>query len=296
LKTGKELKRLKPDMILVRYWLPFMAPCFGTILRIVKKNKHTKVIAIVDNLIPHEANFLDKPFSRYFIKPVDACIAMSEKVFRDIKSFTQKTAIKTFHPLYDNFGEKESKTEARKFLGIDVHQNIILFFGFIRKYKGLDLLLEAMSQLPSPLGEGLGVRLLIAGEFYTDEKYYQKLIDELGIRENLILKTHFISNSEVRHYLCAADFVIQPYRTATQSGVTPLAYHFEKPMLVTNVGGLPAMVPNEKVGIVCEPNATSIAQGIQKLYALGEDYFIPNLIEEKKKYSWEEYTKTILDI
>ncbi|MBS1747836.1 MAG: glycosyltransferase [Bacteroidetes bacterium] len=295
IKVGNELKKLRPDMIVVRYWLPFMGPCFGTILRRVKKNHHTKIICIADNVLPHEKRIGDKQFTSYFIKPVDAFITMSEKVLNDLRRFTNKPAQKTTHPLYDNFGEQVPKNAARKYLGLNDNDRIILFFGFIRKYKGLDILLEAMALLKSKTTQQsqLKPKLMIAGEFYEDRKLYDDLIEKYQLQQNIILHTNFISDSEVKYYLSAADFVIQPYRNATQSGVTPLAYHFEKPMLVTNVGGLPALVPDGKVGLVAEPDANSIAEKILALYNLGEAHFLPHLREEKKKYSWNILTDTI---
>jgi glycosyltransferase involved in cell wall biosynthesis len=297
IQVGNELKNLKPDIIVVRYWLPFMGPCLGTILRRVKINRHTKIIAIADNIIPHEKRAGDKQFTQYFMKPVDAFITMSEKVMNDLRSFTRKPAKQIVHPLYDNFGEKVDKATAREYLNINIDEKIILFFGFIRKYKGLDLLLEAMKILKeNTKSEILNPKLLVAGEFYEDKKNYDELINKLNIADQLILRTDFISDSEVKYYLSACDFVIQPYRHATQSGVTPLAYHFEKPMLVTNVGGLPDLVPDGKVGLVCEPTPTSIASHILKLYELGEDYFFPHLREEKKKYSWNVLVNTIKEL
>ena len=285
LMVGNELKKIKPDIIVVRYWLPFMGPCLGSILRRVKKNKHTKIVCIADNIIPHEHRPGDKLFTQYFLQPLDALITMSEKVMNDLRTLTQKPAEQVVHPLYDNFGQAISKNEAREYLHLNITDNIILFFGFIRNYKGLDLLLEAMKILQeknSPK-ENLSIKLLIAGEFYEDEQPYQQLIDKLGIRSQLILRTDFIPDSEVKYYLSAADFVIQPYRNATQSGVTPLAYHFEKPMLVTNVGGLPQLVPNGISGVVSEPNPASIAQHIVTLYNLGETHFLPGLRNTIKK-------------
>lgn len=297
LAVGNELKKIKPDLVVVRYWLPLMGPALGTILRKVKKNKHTKVIAITDNVIPHEKRMGDKPFTHYFLKPCDAFITMSDKVMKDLKSMEpNKPAIQVAHPLYDNFGAAISKETARKELKINNEELVMLFFGFIRKYKGLDILLDAMKllskritnfQFPMP-------KLLIAGEFYGDEKFYQQKIDELGIRNMLILETHFITDSEVKNYFCATDLVVQPYRNATQSGVTPLAYHFEKPMIVTNVGALPDYVPHEKAGLVAEPTAASLAGAIERYFALGESYFLPQLREEKKKYSWQVLTHEII--
>ncbi|MCX6208607.1 MAG: glycosyltransferase [Bacteroidetes bacterium] len=299
IKIGLQLKRLRPEIIVVKFWMPFMGPCFGTILRIAKSNKYTKIICIADNIIPHEKRIGDTVLTKYFLKPVDAVITMSDKVLKDLKLFTNKLSIKIAHPLYDNFGEKISKQEARKHLGLNAVEPIILFFGFIRKYKGLDLLLEAMAELKANNNSTFNIqhlKLLVAGEFYDDKKIYDDLIESLGIKESLILKTDFIPDSEVRYYLCACDFVIQPYKNATQSGVTPLAYHYEKPMLVTNVGGLPDLVPNEKVGLVAEPNAISIAEKIKELYTFGEEHFIVNIKEEKKKYSWSILTKTIVEL
>jgi len=292
LKIGLELKNLAPEIIVVRYWLPFMGPCLGTILRLVKWNKSTKVVCIADNVIPHEKRFGDTIFTRYFFKPIDAFVTMSAKVLKDLKSFTNKPSQQIVHPLYDNFGEAIDKKIARKQLGLEEDAQIILFFGFIRKYKGLDVLLDAMHLLKQNHHTS-NIKLLIAGEFYEDKTPYEEQIEKLQLHNQLILRTDFIADSEVACYLSAADFVIQPYKNATQSGVTPLAYHFEKPMLVTNVGGLPDLVPNKKVGLVAEPNAATIAAKIEELYVLGEDFFLPHLREEKQKYSWEILVNTI---
>lgn len=290
--VGLRLKKEKPDLIVVRYWLPLMGPCLGTILRIAKKNKHTKVVCIADNVIPHEKRFGDKPFTNYFIKPVDAFITMSEKVLSDLKLFdTKKPAKAVQHPLYDNFGDKIPKETAREYLGINKDEKIILFFGFIRNYKGLDILLDAMKEL-----QHTTIKLLVAGEFYEDRKSYDEQIEKLGIKDKLILRTDFIPDSEVKYYLCAADMVVQPYRNATQSGVTPLAYHFEKPMVVTNVGGLPSLVPDNKAGLVAEPNASSIAEKILEYFVKGEAHFLPHLVEEKKKLSWSKLTESIFEV
>lgn len=294
IKIGNRLKKAKPDLIIVRFWLPFMGPALGTILRRVNKNRHTKIICIADNVIPHEKRFGDKPFTKYFLKSCDAFITMSEKVMSDLRLFQPtKPALLVSHPLYDNFGAILSKAEARKHLGLPENEKIILFFGFIRKYKGLDLLFEAMSILKNIEDPASRIKLLVAGEFYEDEKPFNEQIEKLGIKDQLILKTDFIPDSEVKFYLCAADAVIQPYRNATQSGVTPLAYHFEKPMVVTNVGGLPSLVPDKKVGLVVEPNPQAIADGIMQFYQLGESYFIPHLRNEKQKYSWANMVATI---
>lgn len=297
IKVGNNLKNEKPDLVIVRYWLPFMGPCLGFILRQIKKNKQTKIVCIADNIIPHEKRFGDKAFTKYFVQPVDAFITMSDKVMTDLKLFapTKSTQL-VAHPLYDNFGEKVSKEEARLKLGIKNEELILLFFGFIRKYKGLDLLLNAMKIIKNSNFNIQNSKLLIAGEFYEDRKAYDEQIEKLDLQESLILHTDFIPDSEVKYYLCAADVVVQPYKNATQSGVTPLAYHFEKPMIVTNVGGLPSLVPNNKVGLIAEPNAESIAEKIIDYFTKGEAYFLPHLIEEKKKFTWSKMTASIKQI
>ena len=299
IKIGNRIKKESPDIILVRYWLPFIGPCLGTILRIIKKNKHTKVVCLADNIIPHEKRVGDLAFTKYFLKPVDAFVTMSQKVLGDLKLFAPlKTAKYVAHPLYDNFGEKISRREAREKLKINNNGSIILFFGFIRKYKGLDLLLDAIKilQIKESQLQTQNTKLLIAGEFYEDRKPYDEQIKRLGIENNLILKTAFIPDSEVKNYLCAADLVVQPYRNATQSGVTPLAYHFEVPMIVTNVGALPDMVPDNKVGLIAEPNADSIAGKIIEYFEKGEAHFLPYLLQEKRKYSWEIMVNEIINI
>ncbi|HMH21033.1 MAG TPA: glycosyltransferase [Puia sp.] len=298
--VGEELRKLRPDLIVVRYWLPLMGPALGTILRRVKKNGHTRIVAIMDNVSPHEKRPGDVPFTRYFLKSCDAFITMSGKVMDDLRVFEKvKPARQVPHPLYDNFGEpvpkQRAREELRRLTGLDMGENdrIILFFGFIRRYKGLDILLEAMAD---ERVRAAGIRLLIAGEFYEDEKPYREQIERSGIGGSLLLRTDFIPDSEVRYYLCAADAVVQPYRNATQSGVTPLAYYFEKPMIVSNVGGLPGLVPHEKAGLVAEPEPAAIADAILRFFELGENYFIPHLRKEKQKYSWSRLVETILEL
>ena len=293
-KVGNQIKKMQPDLVVVRYWLPFMGPCLGTILRRIKKNKTTQVVCIADNIIPHEPKPGDQLFTRYFVKPVDSFITMSEKVKEDLLVFApNKPTVFIPHPLYDNFGEKISKDLARKHLNIETDAKIILFFGFIRKYKGLDILLDSIKILQQ---SNPTLKLLIAGEFYDDEKSYKEQIDKLGIEQQLILRTNFINDNEVKYYLCASDVIVQPYRSATQSGVTPLAYHFEIPMIVTNVGGLAALVPDNKVGLIAEPNAASIAEKIIQFYKTGEQHYLPFLKEEKKKYSWSKMVEAIISI
>ncbi|MBX2887947.1 MAG: glycosyltransferase [Ferruginibacter sp.] len=294
-KVGKALRRLQPNLIVVRYWLPFMGPALGTILRQAKKNIETKVVCIADNIIPHEKRPGDKWFTRYFIKPVDTFITMSEKVMSDLRKFSQKPAQVISHPLYDNFGDIISQKDARQFLGIPEEKKIILFFGFIRAYKGLDMLLEAMHLLKEKYANQPNEmpQLLIAGEFYENRERYDELIKKFQLTDSLILHTDFIPDSEVKFYLCAADVVAQPYHRATQSGVTPLAYYFEVPMVVTPVGNLPNMVPDNIAGLIAQPNAISFSDTLIRYFEIGKAHFLPGIKEEKKKYQWTNLTRAI---
>lgn len=294
IKIGNEIKKLKPDLVIVRFWLPFMGPCLGTILRRIKKNHFTRVVCIADNIIPHEHRPGDSAFTKYFIKPVDDFITMSDKVLNDLKTIDPNKRGKIVaHPLYDNFGEIISKEAARANLYLDPHAIIFLFFGFIRKYKGLDILLEAFKIVIEEKPDH-NLKLLIAGEFYEDKKNYEPLLKDPLLKEKLILHTHFISDEEVKYFFCASDCVVQPYRSATQSGVTPLSYYFEKPMIVTNVGGLPAMVPDKKAGLIAAPTPQDLAEKILAFIDLGEPYFTKGIKDEKNKLSWKAMTDSIL--
>lgn len=284
-KIGKSISQQNFDIVLIAYSIPFLSPCLSTIARQIKKNKTTKIISIIHNLHPHEKRIGDKFLSKMFLKSCDAHLTLSQKVSQDITTFLpQATVVNSTHPNYDTFGKIIEKNKAKQLLNIDINKKYILFFGLIRKYKGLDLLIMAMPKIVSELKN---VQLIIAGEFYEDYNNYQKLIDDLNITDSIIIKNQFIPEDEVNQYFCAADVVVQPYKNATQSGITQICYHFNKPMIVTNVGGLPENVPHDKVGLVCEPNEISIADAIIKFYKENkENTYIDFILEEKKKYSW----------
>ncbi len=294
LQVGGQINKERFDLIVVKYWLPFMGPCFGTILRRAKKNKHTKVLCVVDNIIPHEKRPGDDQFTKYFIGPVDAFVTMSKDVLKDVKTFTDKPSSFTPHPIYDSYNEAVSKEAACRKLDLDPAKRYLLFFGFIREYKGLDLLLEAMAD------ERIrkeGIELIAAGEYYSKdvEANNNRIITGRNLQSVVHMSTDFIPNSEVKYYFSAADLVVQPYKHATQSGITQIAFHFEKPMVVTNVGGLPEVVPDGKVGFVAEPDPRSIADAILKFY---QPDSIPglreNILAEKKKYSWDTFTGVMM--
>lgn len=295
IKTGKRIKNEKPDIVIIKYWIPFMAPCFGTMARIIKQNNHTKIICIADNIIPHESRPGDNILTNYFIKSIDGIIAMSKKVYNDVLHFNDKLPRALCpHPLFDNFGESLSREKALSLLKLDPSSHYLLFFGFVREYKGLDLLLKALAH---PAIKKRNLKLIVAGEFYTKEKPYLDLIEKLDIRDKIIIMNNFIADNEVSRYFCSADMIVQPYKTATQSGVTQIGYHFNKPMLVTDVGGLSEIIPNQKVGYVVPPDDIHISEAIIDFYSNNrQKEFETNVVIEKKKFSWENMVKAIKNV
>ena len=294
--TGKKIRKENPDMVIFSYWMAFMAPCFGTIARIIKKKKGIKCIGLIHNMIPHEPSILDKLFPSWFVNSMDGFIALSRSVVDDISKFDKKNKPKRIypHPLYDSYGEIIDRNTALNRLDLSTEKNYILFFGFIREYKGLDLLLDAFADQRL---RKYNIRLIIAGEFYGNEAFYMNKIKNLELETEIVLRTHFISDSEVNAYFCAADIIVQPYRSATQSGVTQIAYHFNKPVLTTNVGGLPEIVPHKKTGYVVEVNPSSIAEALIDFYENKREIaFVENVKKEKEKYTWANLVKTIIHI
>lgn len=293
LRTGRYIRRQRPDLVISAFWLPFMAPAMGTALRRAKR-KGMRRVSILHNLIPHEHRPGDKLFSRYFVGSNDAFITLSRSVLEDLNVFDPKgLKPRTFspHPLYDHYGATLGRKEALDLIGLRESQRYVLFFGFIREYKGLDLLLDAMADERMVQ---LGVKLIVAGEFYGDPKPYMEQIKHLDISDRVVLHTEFIPDHEVNRYFCAADLVVQPYKSATQSGVSQIAYHFEKPMVVTHVGGLPEIVPDGKAGFVVEPSGEAIADAIARYFNENwQQRLTEGVREEKKKYAWEKMTAAI---
>ena len=294
--TGRYIKKQNPDLVVSAYWLPFMAPAMGTTLRCAK-HKGTRRIAILHNLIPHEHRPGDKMFSKYFVGSNDGFITLSRSVLDDLNVFDPKgLKPRTFspHPLYDHYGATLSRKEALDLIGLRESQRYVLFFGFIREYKGLDLLLDAIADERM---ERLGIKLIVAGEFYGDPKPYQEQIRHHDISDRVVMHTEFIPDHEVNRYFCAADLVVQPYKNATQSGVSQIAYHFEKPMVVTNVGGLPEIVPDGKAGFVVEPDSQQIADAIVRYFTEDcQQSLTEGVREEKKKYAWDKMTDAIASL
>lgn len=295
-KTGRAIAETKPDLVLIKFWLPFMGPSFGTVLRTIKKQSPgTRVLCIVDNLIPHESRPGDSAFTRYFIKPVDAFVTMSRKVLGDVLvAAPGKSAAYSPHPLYDNYGASLPRDQAARLLGLDPSKKYCLFFGFIRAYKGLDLLLEAMQDERL---RDTNIHCIVAGEYYEDAGKYQALMADPRVASRVHAFTSFIPTSEVARYFSLADLVVQPYRNATNSGITQMAYHFEKPMVVTDVGGLAEVVPDGEVGYVVEPQPRAIADGILKFFReenAGERMRAA-IQREKAKYSWAEFIRVVME-
>lgn len=295
LRIANEIAAENPDLIIVRYWLPFMGPCLGTIARRVKKKTGAKVIAITDNVIPHEKRPGDHALTQYFVRSCDGFIAMSKAVLDELKVFTHNTHKKFLpHPIYDIFGNKVDKAIARKHLHLDPQEKLLLFFGFIRKYKGLDLLLRSLADERL---KAMNVKLIVAGEFYDNEEEYLRLIKELHLEDRVILQRDYIPGEDVKYYFCASDIITQTYITASQSGVTQIAYHLEKPMLVTNVGGLSEIVPDKKVGYVVEKDPIKIADALVDFYSQNrEAEFIRNVETEKEKYSWKTFVNGLMGL
>jgi len=293
--TGLKIRKRSPDILLIRFWLPFMGPCFGTIARLAKSNRHTKVICIFDNVVPHEKRTGDNVLTRYFTNSIDGAIVMSRIVLNDLAIFREKIpVILSPHPLFDNYGAIIERKDALSKLNLNSEDSFLLFFGFIRAYKGLDLLIGAFSDKRL---RNRKLKLIIAGEFYEDDTPYRDLIKKKNLENDVILFDHFIKDNEVPVFFSAADLVVQPYRSATQSGVTQIAFYFEKPMLVTDVGGLREIVTDQECGYVVKPEEGAIADAIVDFFEnKRKESFMEGVKQEKEKFSWDKMTKAIMEV
>jgi glycosyltransferase involved in cell wall biosynthesis len=295
IKVGNEIKKLSPDIVVFNYWLAFMGMCMGTIARIIRKNKSTAVLAVIHNMIPHEKRTGDNFLGKYFINSCSGFLTMTKKVEDDLKQFTSSSNILTSsHPVYDTYGEALSKSEAAKVLGLKEDDSYLLFFGLVRRYKGLDLLMEAMAD---DRIRDHNLKLLVAGEFYDDRSFYDNLAKQLNIYNNVIICSEYIPDDKVKYYFSIADMVVLPYRNATQSGVSSLAIHFDKPMIVSNFGGLPDTVSEGKTGFIVDGSSASLADAIHKYYTAADKQSITeNVKQEKKKYAWSNIVKAVLQL
>jgi D-inositol-3-phosphate glycosyltransferase len=294
IKIGRQIKKDKPDLLIYKYWMPFFAPCFGTISKIAKRNRKTKILTICDNVIPHEKKPGDIAFTKYFFKRVDYFVLLSQKVKDDLLSIFPKAKNAILpHPIYSNFGDPIEKEKAKEFLKLK-DEKLILFFGFIRDYKGLDVMIETLGKLK----DKLAVKLIVAGEFYSNKEKYFNLIERFGVKDFLHLFTDFIPTSEVKYYFSAADCVILPYKDATQSGIVQIAMNFRKPVIATNVGGLAEVVIEGKTGFIVEKEKPEqLASAILKFYQENkESEFVDNISEQLEKYSWSNFVNGIMRI
>lgn len=284
ISVASKIKSRKADVVIIRYWLPLMSPALGSIAHLIKGR--VKVVGMTDNVIPHEKRALDSLFTKYFMSGCHAFMALSKSVKRDLESLTKKPSDYFPHPINDQLGDIVSKTEARQKLGLDLDQQYLLFFGFVRKYKGLDLLLNAMAE---PALNSLHLKLIVAGEFYEDEAFYRDEINRLGLTDQVIIISDFIPASDVGLYFCACDLVSQTYRSATQSGITQMALHFEKPVLVTRVGGLDEFVFDNETGYFADVDAQSIAASIAKFFDGDTERMHESIKAQKGRFSWDEF-------
>ena len=296
LRVGHYIRRQQPDLLITCYWMAFFAPCYSIIERIAKRNGKTRAIALVHNMIPHEPSLLDKLFAPFYVRSTDGFVALSDSVVQDINRFDKDNKPKTSypHPIYDHYGDPMIKQEACQALNLDPNNQYMLFFGLVRAYKGLDLLLDAFGQVKDQLPN---LQLIIAGEFYEDEDKYRTQIANNQLTDRVIIRNEFIADADLRTYFGAADLIVQPYKSATQSGVTQVAFHFEKPMLVTNVGGLGEIVHDRKMGYAVAPQADAIAEAIADYYTHDRQAdYTEYLILQKENYSWEKLADTFYTI
>ena len=305
LRVGRQIRKAAPDMLICCYWMAFFAPAYGLISRMARRNGKTKTIALVHNMMPHEPSILDKLFAPYFVASQDGFIALSESVKEDIEKIESSLPCGegrggvspvsvSPHPIYDHYGERMSKPEACQALNIPSDKQYMLFFGLVRAYKGLDLLLDAFATIKDQLPS---LQLIIAGEFYEHEDKYRSQIAANKLSDRVILRNEFIPDADLRKYFGAADLIVQPYKSATQSGVTQVAFHFEKPMLVTNVGGLGEIVHDHQMGYACEPSADAIAADLLDYFTNDRQAdYTSYLKKEKTKYAWSNITRAFLTI
>lgn len=293
LNAAKHIISLNPDLVIFKHWMPFFAPCYGVIAGRLKK-KGIKLLAVCHNIIPHEKRPGDILLSKYFLKKMDYFILLSDQVKKDLESIITGVKSKVLPlPIFSIFGESVNKEEAKSRLNLN-QDKIILFFGFIRDYKGLDTLVEALNIIRRKID----VTLVVAGEFYSDEKKYIELIDKLGLQNTVILKKDFIPTTDVKYYFSAADAVVLPYKSATQSGIVQVAVNFEKPVIATDVGGLGEVIDNGISGFVVEKeNPEAFANAVIRFYEENREIeFSANMKSLKEKYSWQNFVKGIFEL
>lgn len=289
LKTSNAINTYSPDVLITSYWMPFFAPSMGTIARNI--HSKTKIVSVLHNVVPHEKRFFDKAFSLYFLAPHHGFVALTSKVSKDLHELAPEAKSMLHpHPLYDHFGAKIDTIEARKKLNIPQDKKVLLFFGFIRDYKGLDILINAFAQLDS------SYHLLIAGEVYGSFDNYQAQIDRHPLKEHISVYNNYIGDHEVPTYFSAADVCLLPYKSATQSGITSISYHFDLPLIATNVGGLKETIFHNETGLICnQPNAQDLANTITDFFGTDKaEKFKVGIQKLKEEWSWKALAKKII--
>lgn len=286
-RTARQIVAFEPEILFFHYWMPFFAPAFGSILRKVRKSRPVQAITLVHNVIPHERRPLDTRMGNWFLGQNDGFIVLSEEVERDLWELGHRQPVRRIHhPIYDRFGPAPDRAQARAELRIAADTPLILFFGLVRPYKGLEVLLEAVAEVRRKLPE---LRLIVAGEFYERESHYRDLIARLGIARAVDVRNRFIGDREVATLFAACDVVVQPYLTATQSGVAQVAFHFDRPVIVTDVGGLAEVVQDGVAGLVVPPgNPDALAAAIQRFFqdAMAESLGA-GVRARKSEFSWD---------
>ncbi|HAN18655.1 MAG: glycosyl transferase [Bacteroidetes bacterium GWC2_33_15] len=288
-KTAHEIKQWNPDILIMKYWMSFFGPSLGLVAK--KMPENTKVITILDNVISHEKHFFDKPFTSFFLKQNDGFVVMSESVEKDLLLLKPVSKyIKHLHPIYNHFDQITDKLKAQKILGIPENKKVLLFFGFIRDYKGLDILIDSFRKL-SP-----EYYLIIAGEVYGSFTRYQEQINSLPNKENIGLFVDYIPDDKVPLFFSAADVCILPYKSATQSGITYISFHFDLPIIATDVGGLRETISDKDTGLIVEqPDAEKLAEKIIEFFAIKDQIsFKKNIARLKNELSWDHLAKSLI--
>ncbi len=285
-RTAREIASRKPDALLFKYWIPFFAPCFATIARRARARCGCRVILICDNVIPHETRLFDEALTRLMLSSADGFIVMTKSVLADLRRFRPDAPAElVHHPLYTHFGEPMPKEEARRRLGWRPDERVLLFFGYIRRYKGLDLLLRAMPEIH----RATGARLVVLGEFYEDRAPYDRIVEEVGLGEIVTMRGDYAPNEDVAVHFNASDLTVLPYRSATQSGIVQVAYQLERPVLCTRVGGLEEMIQDGATGLLAAPeDVAGIARAVSRYFEENlEGRLVEGLRLEKAKMGWD---------
>ena len=286
--TAKKINKRGPKKLIFRYWTPLLALSYFVISSIL--NSKIKVIGLVDNWSAHEKIFFEGFFRKLFIKSCDSFISFSENVGKNLKKNTNKKVLSLFHPINNHLPNKISKTEALSNLNLPSKQ-YILFIGLVRKYKGVETLIKAFHYVSK---EHEDLKLIIAGEFYDDITIYNKLIKRKDIEDKVIIDNNFLESSKIRDYICASDLIVQPYKKASQSGITPVAYFYDTPLVVSNIDGLREIIINDSSGEIFDETPSDLAIAIKNcINPESSRNYSNNIAKSKVKYSWSRFVKEI---